>query len=229
MSAAQGDSVIWDRPSRGDEGGPVRRERDSMGEVPVPAGAYWGASTQRAIDNFPTEGADLVGARLVWALGLIKSEAARANGELGIIEPAVAEAIGQAADEVAEGRLADQFVVGGPGVVAGLLQSGSGTSLNTNANEVIANRAAEILGRAPGSGAVHPNDQVNAGQSSNDVIPSGLHVAAVAALREDLLPALDALARALARKAEAFAGVVKSGRTHLMDATPVRLGQEFGG
>ena len=224
MSAVRGEPVIWDR----DEGGPVRVERDSMGEVTVPAGAYWGASTQRAIDNFPTEGADLLGQRLVWALGLIKSEAAAANRELGVVEPAVAEAIGRASDEVAEGRHAGQFVVGGPGFVAGLFQSGSGTSLNTNANEVIASRAAEILGRRPGSRAVHPNDQVNAGQSSNDVIPSALHVAAVAALREDLLPALDALARALEERAQAFDGVVKSGRTHLMDATPVRLGQEFG-
>jgi len=206
----------------------VRIERDSMGEVTVPPGAYWGASSQRAIDNFPTGGADLLGRRLVWALGLIKSEAAAANRQLGVLEPAVAEAIGRAADEVAEGRHADQFVVAGPGFVAGLFQSGSGTSLNTNANEVIANRAAEILGRVPGSRVVHPNDQVNAGQSSNDVIPSALHVAAVAALREDLLPALDALARALEERAQAFDGVVKSGRTHLMDATPVRLGQEFG-
>ncbi|HSQ37799.1 MAG TPA: class II fumarate hydratase [Acidimicrobiia bacterium] len=200
-----------------------------MGEVPVPEGAYWGASTQRAVDNFPTAGADLLGERLVWALGIIKSEAAKANRALGVVEPAMAEAIGQAADEVAEGRHAGQFVVGGSGFVAGLFQSGSGTSLNTNANEVIAHRAAEILGRGPDSGAVHPNDQVNAGQSSNDVIPSALHVAAVAALREDLLPALDALARALEEKDQLFDGVVKSGRTHLMDATPVRLGQEFGG
>ena len=207
----------------------MRIERDSMGEVPVPEGAYWGASTQRAVDNFPTAGADLLGERLVWALGIIKSEAAKANRALGVVEPAMAEAIGQAADEVAEGRHAGQFVVGGSGFVAGLFQSGSGTSLNTNANEVIAHRAAEILGRGPDSGAVHPNDQVNAGQSSNDVIPSALHVAAVAALREDLLPALDALARALEEKDQLFDGVVKSGRTHLMDATPVRLGQEFGG
>jgi fumarate hydratase class II len=207
----------------------MRVERDSLGEVPVPAGAYWGASTQRAIDNFPTEGADLLGARFVWALGLIKSEAAKVNGESGVVELAVAAAIWRAADEVAEGSHGRQFVVGGPGFVTGLFQSGSGTSLNTNANEVIANRAAQILGYRPGSGAVHPNDHVNAGQSSNDVIPSALHVAAVAAMREDLLPALDTLARALEEKAAAFDGVVKSGRTHLMDATPLRLGQEFGG
>jgi fumarate hydratase class II len=207
----------------------VRIERDSMGEVEVPAEAYWGASTQRAVDNFPTGDGDLLGRRFLWALGLIKSEAAKANAELGVIDPSVAAAIAQAADEVVTGGLADQFVVGGPGFVVNLFQTGSGTSLNTNANEVIANRAAELLGRERGSRAVHPNDQVNAGQSSNDVMPTALHVAAVAALRADLLPALQGLAAALAERAAAFDGVVKLGRTHLMDATPMRLGQEFGG
>lgn len=207
----------------------MRIERDPMGEVSVPVGAYWGASTQRAIDNLPTAGSDLLGTRFVWALGLIKSEAAKANRDLGVIPAATSAAIVQAADEVAEGRHADQFVVGGPGFTTNLFQSGSGTSMNVNANEVIANRAAEILGSRPGSRVVHPNDHVNAGQSSNDVIPSALHVAATAAVREDLLPALHVLSRALADRAKAFDGVVKSGRTHLMDATPVRLGQEFGG
>jgi len=207
----------------------MRIERDPMGEVSVPVGAYWGASTQRAIDNFPTAGSDLLGTRFVWALGLIKSEAAKANRDLGVIPAVTSAAIVQAADEVAEGGHAGQFVVGGPGFTTNLFQSGSGTSMNVNANEVIANRAAEILGFRPGSRVVHPNDHVNAGQSSNDVIPSALHVAGVAAVREDLLPALHVLSRALAGRAKAFAGVVKSGRTHLMDATPVTLGQEFRG
>ncbi len=199
----------------------MRIERDSMGEVKVPEGAYYGASTQRAVDNFPISGIRF-GRRFIWALGLIKSEAAKVNERLGFLEEAAAAAIVQAADEVMSGGLDEQFVLD-------IFQTGSGTSTNMNANEVIANRATEILGGELGSKLVHPNDHVNAGQSSNDVIPTAMHVAAVAALREDLIPALDRLAAALGVKAEQFDDVIKSGRTHLMDATPVRLGQEFGG
>ncbi len=206
----------------------MRVESDSMGEVQVPDDAYYGASTQRAVDNFPVT-ADRFGKRFIWALGLIKCEAAKVNKDIGAVDADKADAIVVAADEVIAGSLDEQFVVGGGGFVAGLFQSGSGTSMNMNANEVIANRATEILGGERGSKLVHPNDHVNAGQSSNDVIPTAVHVAAVAALREDLLPALGHLAEALEKKAEQFDPVVKSGRTHLMDATPVRLGQEFGG
>lgn len=198
-----------------------RTERDSMGEVPVPAEAYYGASTQRAVENFPIS--DLrFGRWFIWAIGLLKAEAARVNQQLGLLDEKVAEAIVQAAEEVAEGAFDDHFVVD-------IFQTGSGTSTNTNANEVIANRAAELLGDVRGSRRVHPNDEVNAGQSSNDVIPSAIHLAAVAILREKLIPALERLAEALEAKGEQFDGIVKSGRTHLMDATPVRLGQEFDG
>ena len=198
-----------------------RTERDSMGEVQVPTGAYYGASTQRAVDNFPISNARF-GRRFVWALGLIKSASAEVNRDMGIIEPAVADAISQAAAEVMEGGLDGEFVVD-------IFQTGSGTSTNMNANEVIANRATEILGGELGSKLVHPNDHVNAGQSSNDVIPTAIHVAAVAAVRHELIPALTTLQTALAAKASEFSSIVKSGRTHLMDATPVTLGQEFGG
>jgi fumarate hydratase class II len=204
-------------------------ERDSMGKVEVTGGVYWGASTQRAVDNFHTGDADRFGRRFIWALGLIKAEAARANLALGVLDEVVAAAIIRASDEVAEGRFGDQFIVGGGGFVTDVFQSGSGTSMNMNANEVIAGRAAEILSAAGAADPVHPNDHVNAGQSSNDVIPSAIHVAAVAALREDLLPALGRLETALESKARAFDGILKTGRTHLMDATPIRLGQEFGG
>jgi fumarate hydratase class II len=207
----------------------MRIERDSMGEMTVPDGAYWGASTQRALDNFPTGGGDRTGIRFLEALGLIKAEAARVNGELGILDSETAGAVMRAADEVARGELNDQFVVGGGPFATEVFQSGSGTSMNMNANEVIANRAAELLDAEIGGGRVHPNDHVNAGQSSNDVVPTAIHVAAVQAICEDLLPALDRLAAALEQKAAEFDGIVKSGRTHLMDATPVRLGQEFGG
>jgi len=206
----------------------MRIERDSMGEVEVPDGALWGASTQRAIDNFPTI-ADRAGTRFVLALGMIKAEAARVNRDLGIVDGTVAEAVAAAADEVAAGGHDGQFAVGGGLFVTGLFQSGSGTSMNMNANEVIANRAIEILGGEAGSRMVHPNDHVNAGQSSNDVVPTAIHIAAVLAVTGDLLPALTGLAASLEAKALEFDGVVKSGRTHLMDATPVRLGQEFGG
>jgi fumarate hydratase class II len=195
-----------------------RVEKDSLGEVEVPAGALYGASTQRAVDNFPISGYRF-GRRFIWALGLIKGSAASVSGVAGSLDPQVASAIRQASDEVVAGEHDDQFVLD-------IFQTGSGTSTNTNANEVIAARASQIIGK-PGS--IHPNDQVNYGQSSNDVIPTAIHLAAVASIREDLMPALDKLAASLAAKAEEFTDVVKSGRTHLMDATPVTLGQEFGG
>jgi fumarate hydratase, class II len=199
----------------------TRIERDSMGEVSVPVDAYFGASTQRAADNFPISGLRLP-RPLIEALGIIKATAAVVNGEIGVLEPDMAAAIERAAEEVADGVHDAEFVVD-------VFQTGSGTSSNMNANEVIANRAAELMGAERGSKAVHPNDHVNAGQSSNDVIPSAIHMAAVAVLRSGTIPALRALADALDAKAHEFDGVVKSGRTHLMDATPVRLGQEFGG
>jgi fumarate hydratase class II len=199
----------------------MRIERDSMGEVQVPDDALYGASTQRAKDNFPISGIGFT-RRFIWALGLIKAEAARTNQELGTYASELAEATAVAADRVVAGELDDQFVLD-------VFQTGSGTSTNTNANEVIANLATQALGGEMGSRLVHPNDHVNQGQSSNDVIPTAMHVSAAAAIREDLLPALDALAGVLESKAEAFDDIVKSGRTHLMDATPVRLGQEFSG
>ena len=188
-----------------------------MGEVKVPADALYGASTQRAVDNFPISNLRF-GRRFIWALGLQKGSSATVAAETGHLDEAKAEAIRQAADEVMKGDHDSQFVLD-------IFQTGSGTSTNTNANEVIAARANQILG----DGDAHPNDDVNFGQSSNDVIPTAIHVAAVAALREDLLPALDKLASSLEAKASEFADVVKSGRTHLMDATPVTLGQEFAG
>ncbi|MEN8113006.1 MAG: class II fumarate hydratase [Actinomycetota bacterium] len=199
----------------------MRTERDSMGEVSVPDDAYYGASTQRAVDNFPIS--DLrFGHRFVWALGLIKGSAAEMNKSLGIVDDEKADAITAAAEELLDGKYDDQFVVD-------IFQTGSGTSTNMNANEVLANRASEILGGERGSKLVHPNDHVNAGQSSNDVIPTAMHVAAVKAIEEDLLPALVNLKASLDVKADEFDDVMKSGRTHLQDATPVRLGQEFAG
>jgi fumarate hydratase class II len=198
------------------EGDGYRVERDSMGEVRVPASAKWGAQTQRAVENFPISGVPLE-ASLIAALARIKGAAARANARLGVIEPDVAEAIGAAAAEVADGRWDDQFPVD-------VFQTGSGTSSNMNANEVLAHLASERLGRP-----VHPNDHVNASQSSNDVFPSAIHVAAAHQSQTVLLPALEYLCLALRAKAHSFAEVVKAGRTHLMDATPVTLGQEFGG
>ena len=193
-----------------------------MGELQVPDDALYGASTQRAVENFPISNLRF-GRRFIWALGLLKREAARVNKALGVVTPEQGDAIVAAADEVVGGALDEHFVLD-------IFQTGSGTSTNTNANEVIANRATQLMGgELGGERLVHPNDHVNQGQSSNDVIPTSIHIAAVAAIREDLLPALDALAASLAAKAEAFDGVVKSGRTHLMDATPVTLGQEFGG
>ncbi|MEU5615152.1 class II fumarate hydratase [Streptomyces sparsogenes] len=197
-------------------GGEYRVEHDSMGEVRVPAYAKWRAQTQRAVENFPVSGQRLERAHIE-ALARIKAAAAKVNAELGVVDAEVAEAIAGAAAEVAEGRWDDHFPVD-------VFQTGSGTSSNMNTNEVLATLASERLGRD-----VHPNDHVNASQSSNDVFPSSIHIAATAAVTRDLIPALDHLAEALERKAEEFAEVVKAGRTHLMDATPVTLGQEFGG
>ncbi|MGW2281681.1 class II fumarate hydratase [Streptomyces sp. NPDC001770] len=193
-----------------------RVEHDSMGEVRVPADAKWRAQTQRAVENFPVSGQRLERAHIE-ALARIKAAAAKVNAGLGVLDPEVAEAIQRAAAEVAEGRWDDHFPVD-------VFQTGSGTSSNMNTNEVIATLASERLGRD-----VHPNDHVNASQSSNDVFPSSIHIAATAAVTGDLVPALEHLAASLERKARQFAEVVKSGRTHLMDATPVTLGQEFGG
>ncbi|MGI5480940.1 class II fumarate hydratase [Streptomyces lavendofoliae] len=195
-----------------------RVEHDSMGEVRVPAHAKWRAQTQRAVENFPVSGQRLERAHIE-ALARIKAAAAKVNAELGVLDRDIAGAIREAAAEVAEGRWDDHFPVD-------VFQTGSGTSSNMNANEVLATLAGERLGRP---GAVHPNDHVNASQSSNDVFPSSIHIAATAAVTRDLVPALEHLAASLGRKSAEFADVVKSGRTHLMDATPVTLGQEFGG
>ncbi len=193
-----------------------RVEHDSMGEIKVPSHAKWRAQTQRAVENFPVSGVRVEPA-LVHALAAIKRAAAAVNAELDVIPREVADAIAAVADEVERGDWDEQFPLD-------VFQTGSGTSTNMNTNEVLASLATERLG-AP----VHPNDHVNASQSSNDTFPSAIHVAATNALVNDLLPAQEHLAAALARKSEAFADVVKSGRTHLMDATPVTLGQEFGG
>ncbi|MFC7115202.1 class II fumarate hydratase [Natronoarchaeum sp. GCM10025703] len=198
-----------------------RTEEDSLGEMQVPTDAYWGAQTQRAVENFPISGLTF-GRRFVRALGIVKKSAARANLDLGLLSEETAEAIVQAADEVIAGEHDDQFPVD-------VFQTGSGTSSNMNANEVISNRATEIVGGEIGSREIHPNDHVNYGQSSNDVIPTAMHVAALEAVEKDLLPALSTLETALGAKEEAFDGIVKTGRTHLQDATPIRLGQEFGG
>ncbi|MGW5774497.1 class II fumarate hydratase [Streptomyces sp. NPDC003863] len=195
-----------------------RIEHDSMGEVRVPAHAKWRAQTQRAVENFPVSGQRLERAHIE-ALARIKAAAAGVNAELGVIDKDRAEAIVSAAGEVAEGRWDEHFPVD-------VFQTGSGTSSNMNTNEVIATLATE---RLPEGREVHPNDHVNASQSSNDVFPSSIHIAATAAVTRDLIPALDHLAASLERKSAEFASVVKSGRTHLMDATPVTLGQEFGG
>jgi len=196
--------------------GDFRIEHDTMGEVRVPAAALYRAQTQRAVENFPISGTRLESAHVA-ALARIKKAAARANAELGVLAADVADAIVVAADEVAAGSHDEDFPID-------VYQTGSGTSSNMNANEVIATLATRSLGRD-----VHPNDHVNASQSSNDVFPTSVHVAATGAVVNDLVPALEHLAEALEAKADEFAGVVKSGRTHLMDATPVTLGQEFGG
>ncbi|MGI8681881.1 MAG: class II fumarate hydratase [Mycobacteriales bacterium] len=193
-----------------------RVEHDSMGDIHVPATAKWRAQTQRAVENFPISGAGLERSHIE-ALGRIKAAAAKVNAELGIVPEDMAKAIADAAEEVAEGRWDGEFPID-------VFQTGSGTSSNMNANEVLATLATERLGSP-----VHPNDHVNASQSSNDVFPSSIHVAATSAVVNDLIPTLEHLAGSLSRKATEFAEVVKSGRTHLMDATPVTLGQEFGG
>jgi fumarate hydratase class II len=200
----------------------TRIERDSMGEMTVPAAALWGASTQRAVLNFPVSGYRF-GRRFIRALGLVKSSAAKVNHALDLMDDERARLIQTAAEEVVGGKHDDQFVVD-------IYQTGSGTSTNMNANEVIANRAIQLAGGKIGSkDPVHPNDHVNMCQSSNDVIPTAMHLAAAEALREDLIPALEHLMLTLDGKATAFANVIKIGRTHLQDATPIRLGQEFSG
>jgi len=197
----------------------TRSERDSMGEMQVPANAYYGASTQRAVLNFPIS--DLRFPRqFIQALGQIKQSAAVVNGKMGHIDAQVAEAIQNAAQEVIDGKLDEHFVLD-------IFQTGSGTSMNMNANEVIANRASELMGGSRGSRKVHPNDHVNFGQSSNDVIPTAIHLSALISIEHKLIPALQELKAALEVKAEEFMPIVKTGRTHLQDATPIRLGQEF--
>ncbi len=199
-----------------------RVERDSMGEMQVPKDAYYAASTARAIENFPISKLRF-GRRFIRALGLIKASAARANQALGLLDAKKAEVIRQAAEEVAAGKFDAEFVVD-------VFQTGSGTSTNMNANEVITSRAIEILGGKRGDRSlVHPNDDVNMGQSTNDVFPTAIHVSALEAIEHDLLPGLRTLAEAFEEKAEEFRDVVKAGRTHLQDAVPVTLGQEFSG
>jgi fumarate hydratase class II len=199
----------------------TRIERDSMGEMQVPAEAYWGASTHRAVLNFPIS--DLRFARqFIRALGQIKQASAQVNESLGTVDPQIAEAIVQAAQEVIDGKLDSHFILD-------IFQTGSGTSTNMNANEVIANRASELLGGSRGSRKVHPNDHVNFGQSSNDVIPTAIHLSALVSIEHDLIPALQNLLHALEQKSEEFMPIIKTGRTHLQDATPIRLGQEFQG
>ncbi len=199
-----------------------RIERDTMGEVQVPVGAYYGAQTQRAVDNFPVSGIRFPGV-FIRALGLIKKHAAQVNEDLGLLDPKFAGPIKAAADEVAAGKMEGQFVVD-------IFQTGSGTSTNMNANEVIAARANELItGKRNARKPVHPNDHVNMGQSSNDVIPTAIHIAALTSVTEDLVPGLEILYESLRKKSKAFDGIVKVGRTHLQDAVPIRLGQEFNG
>ena len=195
-----------------------RTERDSLGEMKVPAEARYGPQTQRAVENFPISG-QRFSRRFIQAMGLIKKSAAETNVELGNLDPGVAKAIIVAAGEVADGAWDEEFVLD-------IYQTGSGTSTNMNTNEVVAHRATELL---EGEGSVHPNDHVNFGQSSNDTIPTAIHISTRIAIEEELIPALQHMHDALAAKAIEFDGVLKSGRTHLMDATPVRLGQEFSG
>ena len=198
-----------------------RVEHDSMGDVKVPVDALWGAQTQRAVDNFPISGRP-VNERVIRALAMVKAESARVNAGLADvpnIDRRIGRAIADAADEIAAGAHLDQFPIDA-------FQTGSGTSSNMNANEVIARMATTRLGDGA---AVHPNDHVNASQSSNDVFPSAVHLAAAIAVVDELVPAAEKLVRALRKKQREFAHVVKAGRTHLMDATPVTLGQEFGG
>jgi fumarate hydratase, class II len=200
----------------------MRTETDTMGAVEVPADRYWGAQTQRSLANFPI-GTEKMPLPLIRALGIIKKAAAEANAELYVLDPAIAETIGRAAGEVADGLLDAHFPLA-------VWQTGSGTQTNMNANEVIANRAIELLGGTLGSKSpVHPNDHVNQSQSSNDTFPTAMHIAAVMETQERLLPALRHMIAALAQEEEAFADIVKIGRTHTQDATPLTLGQEFSG
>ncbi len=200
----------------------TRIEKDSMGPLEVPAEAYYGVQTQRAVTNFPISGWPLP-PRFIHAMGRIKRAAAKTNLDLGLIDRKVADAIVTAATEIIDGKLDSQFPVD-------IFQTGSGTSTNMNANEVIASRANELLGGKRGDKSpVHPNDHVNLCQSSNDVFPTAIHISTIEAIREELVPALDQLQKALAKKAREFDDVMKIGRTHLQDATPVRLGQEFSG
>lgn len=198
-----------------------RIEKDSLGEMRVPENAYYGAQTGRAIENFPISDARFP-RPFIKALGIIKRASTLANIEFGDLDQRIGKAIIDASTEVIDGKWDDQFVLD-------VFQTGSGTSTNMNANEVIANRAAELIGEKRGSKTIHPNDHVNMSQSSNDVIPTAMHVAAATAMTENLIPSLDHLNKSLESKAREFDDVIKSGRTHLMDATPVRLGQEFGG
>src|ERR1700724_2110405 len=210
------------RESAGMRGGATRMEKDSMGEMSVPAAALYGASTQRAVLNFPVSGYRFSRA-FIRALGLIKWAAAQANLDLGLLDAERSALIVQAAEEVIDGKLDNHFPLD-------IFQTGSGTSTNTNANEVIANRCAQLAGKPIGSRElVHPNDHINMGQSSNDVIPSAIHISGAEQLKNCLLPALEKLQGALEAKAKEFWEIIKIGRTHLMDATPVRLGQEFSG
>jgi fumarate hydratase, class II len=200
----------------------TRTETDSLGPIEVPADVYYGAQTQRAVENFPVSG-DRFSRRFIEALGLIKWAAAEENAARGDLDPRIASAIAAAAEEVIAGRHDRDFALD-------VFQTGSGTSTNMNANEIISNRAIEMLGGVMGSKQpVHPNDHVNAGQSSNDVVPTATHIAALLGLRDDLLPALEKLRASLTAKAEDFAAIPKTGRTHLMDAAPITLGQEFSG
>lgn len=200
----------------------TRTEKDSMGSMAIPDGAMWGAQTQRAIENFPISGLHF-GRIFIRAMGQVKLACTHANTELGLLENQLSQAIAQACEEVIAGDWDDHFPVD-------IFQTGSGTSTNMNANEVIANRAIQLLGGVVGSRTpVHPNDHVNLGQSSNDIIPSVIHVAGYLSLQEKLIPALENLERELSIKALDFDSIIKTGRTHLQDATPIRLGQEFSG
>jgi len=198
-----------------------RTARDTMGEMQIPVEALWGASTQRAVENFPISGQP-VPLEVVHAHAMLKWAAATANEETGVVDADVAEAIRRAADEVIDGNLDEHFPVD-------VFQTGSGTSTNMNVNEVVANRAKQLVGEDLSSGRVHPNDHVNASQSSNDTFPTSVHVAVARVAKNETIPALQELAASLRQKSVAWADVVKSGRTHLMDATPVTLGQEFAG
>ena len=200
----------------------MRKEKDSMGDMQIPDDAYYGAQTQRAVENFPISGIT-ISKSMIQALGKIKRSAAIVNHELGLLDDDRKNAIVQAADEIIEGKFDSQFPVD-------IYQTGSGTSSNMNCNEILSNRASEIMGGKIGAkDPVHPNDHVNLGQSSNDVIPTAIHIAANTMLEEELIPALQNLANELDKKATAFSDIVKIGRTHLQDATPITLGQEFSG